>query len=573
MGLVASARQGLAERQAEAKAAVREDLSIYRWRPIDYIKEKLGWTPWKGSDEEHPGQVDVLDAYVMALQQQHEKRAWESGELRDEDLRWWRPGEIIQNWIRVPAGHTVGKTKLASGIVNHFFDCFTPCTIYTTAPTEDQVEKLLWKEIKSDRRGKGLPGKINGLELKAADNHFAAGITTHDADGKGTERFQGQHNAYQLFVLDEAEGVPDFIWDAVTSMVSGGIAIVLILANPHTRTSPFHKSAELQEVRTLRISCLWHPNVLAGRELVPGAVRRDYVDSMLRKHAEIVEKHDEDAHTFDVPWRPGVIFRPDPEFCFRVLGIAPANLTNKTFVPVGRFEAAQKRKPLKEDPTIARLGCDPARDGGDFGTLYVRHAGRVWRAAQLYHQDGNEYARVIKAVALELKAQGVSKLQLRIDAGGAFHASAVDKLKVDHEFMTAFAEVRIIGVNFGGTPRNARAYANVVTELYAETAESLKGLRLENPPVLLGPDLCERQYEWTNKQGIEVRILEVKEKFRRRFHRSPDDGDGCVLAIAPDHVFGATVTASQGYTTPLGSASPVSRAMRAYGAFGNDDDE
>src|SRR5205085_3597284 len=140
----------------------------------------------------------------------------------------------------------------------------------------------------------------------------------------GTERVQGQHERYLLFVIDEAEGVADYVFDAIRSMTSGGISIVLMLANPRTRSSRFHRAAEGRTVVNFRMSCIYHPNVLAGREIVPGAVMREYVETMIddgkEQHAEVVDAHDNDRDTFELPWRPGVIYAPDPEFMFRVLG-------------------------------------------------------------------------------------------------------------------------------------------------------------------------------------------------------------------------------------------------------------
>ena len=116
------------------------DLARYQFEPEAYIQDKLGWTPWRGAAGEGgevaiPGQADILDAYALALRQMHEKSAWEQGEILPGDLQYWQPGQAIQNYIRVEAGHTVGKTKLSSGLVNHFFDCFTPSIGYTFAPT------------------------------------------------------------------------------------------------------------------------------------------------------------------------------------------------------------------------------------------------------------------------------------------------------------------------------------------------------------------------------------------------------------------------------------------------------
>ena len=527
------------------------DFSSLRYDPERYITQKLGWTPWRGSVDA-PGQCEIVDAYTLALRQMHERDEWEHGRVQTEDLQIWTPGQIIKNRLRVEAGHTVGKTKLSSGLVNHFFDCFTPSIIYTFAPTWPQIHDLLWKEIKVDRRGKGLPGRILDLQLVAGDNHFAKGTATNDAGGRGTERIQGQHGQYLMFVLDEAEGIPDFVFNAVDSMASGGICIVLMLANPRTRASRFYKVRSLSEVQSFRISCINHQNVVSGREVVPGAVRRDYVVSMIEKHCETTTEHAEDDHTFAVPFdvtiggktQPaGTIFKPNAEFMFRVLGVAPANIADNTMIPVGRFEAACKREAPAEDPRRARFGVDVAGFGKDAGTFYVRHNGVIWRQAQFWKQDYYTYAQAIITEACRLQNFGVQNLHIRIDAGGGFGHGVLSHLEHDFKLKKAFGDrLKLIPVDFGGTPYDTSAYANQVTEMYAEAAETLKGVRVENAPEALEGDLTERTYEWVNRSGVSVKILEEKQKFKKRMQpsRSPDDGDGFVLCAAPDHIFAGT---------------------------------
>lgn len=273
----------------------------YQFDPIRYITDKLGWHPWAGSDAK-PGQVEVLEAYKLALLQLHERHDYEHGQKTADELEYWRPGQTIKSRIRIEAGHSIGKTKLAAGIFSHYFDCFAPSIVYTFAPTAPQINDLLWKEIRTDRRENGLPGRVLEIpELKYKANHFAKGRATSDSHGRGTERVQGQHGKYLLFILDEAEGVADFVYKAVESMASGGIAIVLMLANPRTRTSLFYRQRTRDDVQNFRISCLHHPNVLANREIIPGAVRRDYVTGMLKENAEIVHEHNDDDHTFELP--------------------------------------------------------------------------------------------------------------------------------------------------------------------------------------------------------------------------------------------------------------------------------
>ncbi len=231
---------------------------------------------------------------------------------------------------------------------------------------------------------------------------------------------------------------------------------------------------------------------------------------------------------------------------FRVMGIAPLNMADNTFVPVGRYEAACKRAANGDDPTKARMGIDAAGYGNDLGTLYVRHAGSVWRSATMSKlngdQDPTDYWLKTRRAALSLKAKGVTNLHIRIDAGGGFGNGVYDRLKRDQELIEAFEEYKLFMVHFGGTPHDEKAYKNVATEIYAEAAESIKGLRIDRPPEALEGDLCEREFHWVNWQGREVRMLEDKDQFRKRMQklgqgRSPDDGDGFCLAVAPDFIF------------------------------------
>jgi hypothetical protein len=280
--------------------------------------------------------------------------------------------------------------------------------------------------------------------------------------------------------------------------------------------------------------------------VIPGAVAREYILDMVEKHCVAVEADEPDNHTFTLPFEvfcgdmvhpAGTILRPNPEFMFRVLGIAPSNLADDTFVPVGRYEAAKKRTQGQGDPTKARFGVDASRYGKDKGTLYINHDGRLWREAEFAKKDSNAYVRAIKAAAERMARQGVRSLHIRVDAGGGFGSGIVDKLKIDADLIAAFDDFRVIEVNFGGTPHDEKAYADCVTEMYAHLAESLHSLALGSVPDTLEVDLCERPYDWINKRGCDVKQIRAKQKFRKQFGRSCDDGDGAALATAPDYIF------------------------------------
>lgn len=507
-------------------------------KPVDYISSVLGWQPWHGTSE-LPGQCEVLDAYVAALRTQIEN-----------------PNAPVKNWLRIEAGHTVGKTKLAAGIVSHFFDAFPDAIIYCFAPNHDQVNDLLFKELRIDREGrKDLPGRVLATpEITHTGGHFVKGRAFNNSKGKGSERIHGQHAPHQLFVLDEAEGLDDGVFSSVRSMASGGISIVLMLANPRTRTSTFHKMATRPEVQNFRISCLSHPNVVQGQEVVPGAVKRSYVESMLAAECEVVTEHSDEHMTFEVPWEPGTIYKPTSEFMWRVLGVAPRNISDKTVVPIGIYEGAvlrgvgippletylkrtTKAQRAEERGAFAALGLDVARFGHDYGTLYLAWGGTVERVRQFWKQDSNEYVRECARIAELLADAGVAELEFRIDGGGGYGSAAVDRLKVNKDLRSRFKHYKVYEVDFGGVPHLTKSYANRVTEMYDHVATFLRTAALINPPENLAEDLTERRYDWVTARRVEVRQLEDKDRFKLRVGRSPDDGDGCALAMADRSLF------------------------------------
>lgn len=482
--------------------------------------------------------------------QQHEKRDYEAGRIGRDALQHWTPGQTIKNRIRIESGNGVGKTQLIAWICLHFISVFSPAISYTFAPSALQLKVLLWDKIRTDFSGHGLPGRVlrRDPEWYINPGHFALGLATDDSNSSGMERIQGQHPPYFLILMDEAEGVKDFVYDAIDRLTTGGIVIVIMIANPRTRNSRFHREAERSYVDNFRISCLDFPNVVEGREIIPGGVTRDWINSKLEANCTAVDAHSPDKFTFEVDWRPGIIYLPDSECLTSVHGIAPQETSDWTFVPVGRYEAATKRPAMEEPPDFAAIGVDVARGGSDFGTIYSRHAGVVRREKQLYHLDTLVYYQAVKELAQSLHKRGAKTVSIRIDGTGGWGSGPIDMLRKDTElndlFTTRDTFGRVVTVNFkvhevqfGGSPSDNSSYADLVTEMYFEAGEALRGLRLDNPPIELEADLTEREFGLVHRSGRTVKKLEDKEIYRKRRKRSPDDGDGLVLTVAPEHIF------------------------------------
>lgn len=538
------------------------DFGEYEFRVSEYLNDHFGWQPWHGPRPGVKGQADVVLAYERALKQQIERQQFELGLITEDELTAYRPGMVIKNIISVDGGHNWGKTKIAGGLGSHFFDVYEDAIISCFSTKEKQTQQLLFTEIRNDRNNALKP--VRGRVLKTphvVDDlnpaHFITSKNTDDSLGGGREKTHGQHSPHQMFIVDEAEGIPQYVFDSIDSMASGGIAIVLILRNPRTTTCAAHKLRSRDDVEALTISTLDHPNIRAGKPLIPGAVERPWVEFMLKEHCVIVDEHDVDLNTFELSYRPGVVYQPLNEFKWRVLGIASDIETLNTLIPTGRFDAAINRPVLESlaDSDRAFIGVDCARYGDDKGTVYVNCRGQIWRHAQLSKKNSLVYFRSIREIIIDLYRQGVTYFTVRIDAGGGFGSGPADLLQVDpwpesKEFPQRPIQVEVIEVHNNANPQDRQAFHDLITELYYHAGEALKDLSLipkpfegegdwlSTVPESLRADLTERAYTYKGYGVHEVKALVPKDTFKKKNNnRSPDDGDGFVYAAAPSFLF------------------------------------
>lgn len=156
-----------------------------------------------------------------------------------------------------------------------FLNTFNPCVVLTTAPTERQVKELLWREIRyaHKRSLSNLPGKITTLKLDISEKHYALGFSTDDIN-----RIAGFHGVRLLYVIDEANGFPEELFEAVDGVLSGQDSKLVMFSNPINPVGRFFESFRDGKTKTYTLSCLDHPNVVSGKNIVPGAVTKKWVE-------------------------------------------------------------------------------------------------------------------------------------------------------------------------------------------------------------------------------------------------------------------------------------------------------
>lgn len=149
---------------------------------------------------------------------------------------WSKQREIIQS-VRdhhntaVHSCHEIGKSWIAGNAAAWWLDTHPvgEARVVTTAPTQDQVEAILWNEINAVHERLGLAGRTNLTEWWF--DKYLAGVGRKPSEYRPAA-FQGLHARYMLVILDEAYGVPKSIWDAASTLAANEHSRILVIGNP-----------------------------------------------------------------------------------------------------------------------------------------------------------------------------------------------------------------------------------------------------------------------------------------------------------------------------------------------------
>ena len=445
------------------------------------------------------------------------------------NVTWWEKQREIARALCTPpgrvlakTGHKVGKTHLAGGLVNWWYDSFNPSIVLTTAPTDRQVKDLLWKEVRVQRRGRpGLQPKAPRLE--DSPDHFAHGFTARDG-----ESFQGHHSAHTLIIFDEAVGIAPIFWESAESMMNEGSAWLAIF-NPTDVSSQAYIEEQRGGWTVVSLSVLDHPNIVA--ELAgnpppyPSAMRLSRIDALIAKWCTPVS---DTVVVTDIEWPPssGIFLRPGPIAEARLLGRWPSKATNTVWSEAAFSYASTT--PIQEHDGTVEIGCDVARFGDDSTAIHVRRG-----MTSLHHESANGWSTAQTAARLKTLAQ-----QYAVVSGQPATSVLV---KIDDDGVGGGVVDQADGYAFAGVSSASRAfdregYPNRRSELWFSVAQRATEKRLDitmlSREAIL--DLKRQALAPTWKlDGQGRRVVESKDETKKRIKRSPDDMDALNLAYAP----------------------------------------
>ncbi len=437
----------------------------------------------------------------------------------------------------VRSGHGIGKSAVEAWSVIWFMVTRPFPKIPCTAPTEHQLMDVLWAEISKWMRGnpalrEELVWTKEKLYMKGHQEEWFAVPRT----ATNPEALQGFHAEHILYIIDEASGVPDKVFEPVLGAMTGEDARLLMMGNPTRLTGFFYDSHHKArgEYNAMHID---------GRS--SAHVSRVFVD-------KIIKMFGEDSDVFRV----------------RVAGQFPRSTPDSLIAMEWCEGAAKACPPASAHGERLDIGIDVARYGDDNSVLYPLMDKARSMPYELYrHNRTTEIAgyavRMIKHYAVE---ERVNTIRVKVDCDGLgvgvydnlydiapqiideVYQERLGRARKDSGYTACWSGVEggtgeagipqldlgILECHFGGAGGKADEddpveYSNSSGLMWGRVRQYLKDGRLQLPDDdTLFVQLSNRRYR-VNKDGkLE---LERKEDMKKRGLSSPDIADALAMAL------------------------------------------
>ena len=413
--------------------------------------------------------------------------------------------------------HGIGKTFTAAMCILWFLYTHEKSIVLSTAPTWRQVEKLIWKEIRSAYRDAVIP--LGGsLAPKTPELHlvfnewYAAGLSTNEPD-----RFQGFHEEHILCVVDEAAGVNISIFEAVEGILTSTGARLLLIGNPTSIGTPFYDAFMKPGFSTFHISAFDTPNFTHS-----GITQEDIANNTWKSKLKEVPF----PKLITPQWvsdRYKSWGEQSAPYQVRVMGNFPRQ-GEDTLIPLVWIELAMERWEDTPEGSYRKLGVDVAAYGSDKTVIAELRGAKVMPLNVYSQKNTRETAGLVINQARESEIRNISVDEIGIGRG------VVDSLEEE-----GFENV---GVNVAEKSRDTERFHNLRAELWWSLREQLDP---DKDPIALPRDdellseLASVKYKVDSRGAIQI---ESKDDMRKRLGHSPDRADAVVLAVSKNNYEG-----------------------------------
>lgn len=443
--------------------------------------------------------VATLDAEVEAglerirAEPQAFMREWLGADLWEKQVEI---AESVRDHRRtaVKSCHSSGKSYLAARIVIWFLHAYPRAVVITTAPTSNQVENILWREIRSAEASRLHPllGRYLTTRVEIAPDWYALGFKSDDSK---PDRFQGFHAEHALVIVDEAAGVAEPVFQALDAVLTSERARMLLIGNPTSVAGKFYDAFHGARgiYHTITIAAGDTPNIRAGRTVRPYLITQAWIDDAIAEHGQ------------DSPFVQSRVYAAFP------------TVGEQALIPLAWIERAHHAR-VEDVDGGWHAGLDVARMGGDENALCIRRGITVvsehaWTGMDTMQSVGK---------AVSILSEYPPLITLNVDVVG-IGAGVADRLRE--------LGYPVVDVNVGTASSSPDDYLNLRCELWWNLRERFREGTIAGPiDEKTQGQLADIRYAYDARHTKPV--IERKEDAKKRGIRSPDRAEALLLAFS-----------------------------------------
>lgn len=425
---------------------------------------------------------------------------------------WPRQAELLRSVlthgrVSVTSGHKTGKTT-SFAILAWWFTADPAARpgarVPMTSSSFRQVIRTLWREVtalwrRARERGYDLPEPALSPDtgVRWSDGREIFGFSTKDP-----EKAAGTSGAHILYLVDEASGVPDRVFEALEGNRAGGRGAKIMLAsNPTQQSGVFFESHHTKRHLYLPLS-LSSEAAAEHADGIPGLATRSWVE----------EKR--------VDWGPD--WQTSPIYAVRVLGRFPETASDAVIGLSLVLAAIARHGEVEPDGPLV-VGLDVARFGDDETVAAPRRGKHVFPLLRVAPGDGPETAsRFLLALRESKLLRPGEKPQVNVDANGV--GAAV------YDALSRSDAVRAVAVNTSSASSNANEFLNLRAELHFAGRDWLREGGAIPDDGKLQAEMVAPKYRTDARGRLQV---ESKDDLKKRLPggRSPDACDAWLLSL------------------------------------------
>jgi phage terminase large subunit len=336
----------------------------------------------------------------------------------------------------------------------------------------DQIDRLQYKGWVA------IPSRSRIENTKNGSYFYFAGVKD-EKTAKGMKGLEDYDGAW----FDEAEDFPMDIWDIIIPSFRKNTSEIWVTFNRNKESDPAYKLFFTSK-----------PPDTISMFLKPGKEDNPWFPDKLQAKME----HD---------------YRTRPAIAEHIWGGQPKQQGFNSVMSRVKIRQAMSRSVQPIGKKVC--GVDVARFGDDDSVMYLRHGQKVLK----YEVYNGLDTQILASKIWEFIGRNPT-IRIVIDDTGV-GGGVTDRLRK--------LGAKVTPVNFGAGAIHKDKYADIITEMWFEFDPDEADI--PDDPELMD-ELTERLYDYDKN---EIKKVEPKKEFKKRYGKSPDKADALLLCFFPTH--------------------------------------